>query len=140
MAEEAYTKAFDLSEQKRLDIEVKRLNAKVNRMNEDPEWDSEVPEDLEEADFQFLLHLQKGKEKTRDRIYTLNSYGICFHSCIIFHLLLPFPLRTPPRWYYHRVSMQVLYLWHGKNVRTNHLYESMLQAYLVPILLLQKAQ
>ncbi len=76
MAEEAYARAFELSDQKRLDIEVKRLSARVHRINEDPAWGSNPPEDLQEADFQMLLHLQKGKDKARDRLYTLNSYGI----------------------------------------------------------------
>ncbi|MBS1543978.1 MAG: tetratricopeptide repeat protein [Bacteroidetes bacterium] len=76
MAEEAYAKAFELSELKRLDIEMKRLNARVNRIHENPEWDSELPDDLKEVDFQYLLHLQKKKNLTDDRFHTLNSYGI----------------------------------------------------------------
>ncbi len=76
MAEEAYARAFELSDQMRLDIEVKRLSARVHRVNEDPTWGSNPPEDLQEADFQLLLHMQKGKDKARERLYTLNSYGI----------------------------------------------------------------
>src|SRR5712671_6137644 len=38
MAEEAFAKAFELSEFKRLDVEVKRLNARVNRVHDDPDW------------------------------------------------------------------------------------------------------
>ncbi|MBS1978699.1 MAG: tetratricopeptide repeat protein [Bacteroidetes bacterium] len=76
MAEEAYAKAFELSELKRLDIEMKRLNARVNRIHENPEWDSELPDDLKEVDFQYLLHLQKKKNLADDRFHTLNSYGI----------------------------------------------------------------
>ena len=79
-AEEVYAKAFELSDQKRLDIEVKRLTARVNRVNDDPSWESDAPEDLEESDFQLLLHLQKGKEKEKDRVSTLNSYGIYLAS------------------------------------------------------------
>lgn len=76
MAEEAYQKAFELSDSKLLDIEVKRLNARINRINMKPEWGAPPPEDLLESDFQFVLHLQKGKDKQKDRINTLNSYGV----------------------------------------------------------------
>lgn len=76
MAEEAYAKAFELSEQKRLDIEMKRLNARINRIHEDPDWGSEPPDDLKEVDFQYLLHFQKKKGMIAERVHTLNSYGI----------------------------------------------------------------
>jgi tetratricopeptide (TPR) repeat protein len=76
MAEKAYEKAFELSEEKRLDIEVKRLNAHVNRINSKEEWGSKPPEDLEDVDFQFLLHLQKGNENIAQRVSTLNSYSV----------------------------------------------------------------
>lgn len=74
MAEQAYQKAFELSESKRLDIEIKRLDAKINRINMNPTWGAAPPEDLEEIDFQYLLHLEKGKDK--DRVAILNSYGL----------------------------------------------------------------
>jgi tetratricopeptide (TPR) repeat protein len=76
MAEQAYQKAFEYSENKRLDIEVKRLNARISRVNMDPKWGAALPEDLEEIDFQYALHLQKGKEK----VQTLNSYAIFLAS------------------------------------------------------------
>ena len=78
MAEDAYAKAFELSEQKRLDIEVKRLDAKINRVNENPVWGGKLPDSLKEIDFQYLLHFQqdKGGEKTR----VLNSYGVFLSS------------------------------------------------------------
>ena len=79
MAEEAYAKAFELSEQKRLDVEVKRLHAKINRIYNDPAWGS-APEDLQEVDFQFLLHFQKGLGKEKERISILNSYGVFLAS------------------------------------------------------------
>lgn len=74
MAEQAYQKAFELSDSKRLDLEIKRLQAKINRINIDPKWGAAAPEDLEEIDFQYVLHLQKGNDKAR--VSTLNSYGI----------------------------------------------------------------
>lgn len=76
MAEQAYQKAFELSDNKRLDLEVKRLESKINRINLDPKWGAAAPEDLEEIDFQYVLHLQKGKEHAKARVSTLNSYGI----------------------------------------------------------------
>ena len=80
MAEQAFAKAYELSEQKRLDIEVKRLNAKINIIYEDPEWGSKPPENLQEVDFQFLLHLQKGPGQEMERAHTLTSYGIYLAS------------------------------------------------------------
>lgn len=80
MAEEAFTKAYELSEAKRLDIEVKRLNAKVNLIYQDPVWGSKPPEGLEEVDFQFLLHWQKGPAHTKERASIITSYGIYLAS------------------------------------------------------------
>lgn len=76
MAEEAFAKAFELSEFKRLDVEVKRLNARVNRVHDKPDWNSEIPEGLKEIDFQFLLHFQMKKGEEQHRVNTLNCYGI----------------------------------------------------------------
>jgi tetratricopeptide (TPR) repeat protein len=76
MAEQAYQKAFEFSDNKRLDLEMKRLEAKINRVNMDPKWAADPPEDLEEIDFQYVLHLQEGKEREKERLATLNSYGL----------------------------------------------------------------
>jgi tetratricopeptide (TPR) repeat protein len=76
MAEEAYQKAFTLSEEKRLDIEMKRLHAKISRVSIEPDWGTKPPEDLKEVDFQFLLHLQTDGKHRSQRVSTLNSYGI----------------------------------------------------------------
>ena len=75
MAEKAYEKAFELSVQTRLEIEMKRLKARVHRMSMLIEWGATPPEDLEDVDFQLLLHLQKGHEHEKERAYTLNSYA-----------------------------------------------------------------
>lgn len=80
MAEEAFTKAYELSEGKRLDVEVKRLNAKVNLIYVDPIWGSKPPKGLKEVDFEFLLHLQKGAEHETKRAAILTSYGIYLAS------------------------------------------------------------
>jgi tetratricopeptide (TPR) repeat protein len=80
MAEKAYEKAFEMSEEKRLDIEVKRLSAKVNRVSLEPKWGAKPPEDIQDIDFQFLLHLQKDKADPKQRVFILNSYGIYLSS------------------------------------------------------------
>lgn len=80
MAEQAYQKAFEYSDSKRLDIEIKRLDARINRVNMNTKWGDTIPEDLEEIDFQYVLHLQKDKEKEKERVATLNSYGIYLAS------------------------------------------------------------
>src|SRR5438105_2952875 len=68
MAEEAYAKAFELSNASRLDLEVKRFNARINRIGSDPNWGSKPPEGLKDIDFQFLLHFQKGEDKAKHRL------------------------------------------------------------------------
>jgi len=75
LAEKAYEKAYELSENKRLDIEVKRLNAKVNRIGNNPSWGAVPPEEVEDVDFQFLLKMEKG-QRNFDRVAILNSYGV----------------------------------------------------------------
>jgi tetratricopeptide (TPR) repeat protein len=78
MAEQAFAKAFELSEEKRLDIEVKRLEAKINRVNENPVWGTRTPDTLKEIDFQYLLHFQKDKAAKKSRV--LDSYGVFLSS------------------------------------------------------------
>jgi tetratricopeptide (TPR) repeat protein len=75
MAEKAYAKAFELTLQTRLEIEMKRLKARVHRMSMFIDWGAKPPEDLEDVDFQLLLHLQKGPGEAKERSYTLNSYA-----------------------------------------------------------------
>ncbi len=80
MALEAFTKAYELSSETRLDIDVKRLTAKVNLIYHDPLWGSEPPEGLEQVDFEFLLHMQKGAEHDHEHAAILTSYGIYLAS------------------------------------------------------------
>lgn len=80
MAEQAFTRAFELSEERRLDIDVKRLQAKVNMIYQDPTWGSKPPEGLADVDFQFLLHMQKGPEQNGARASILTSYGVYLAS------------------------------------------------------------
>jgi Tfp pilus assembly protein PilF len=76
LAEQSFAKAFELSENKRLDIEEERLTAKVQEMNEDPTWGVKNPEGIEEADFLYLLQIQQGAAHAHERAVTLNCYGI----------------------------------------------------------------
>jgi tetratricopeptide (TPR) repeat protein len=75
MAEEAYQKAFDLSENRRLDIEERRLQAHIQLLNQDPYWRHKPPEDLKEIDFQYLLGMQTDSAKRKDRAVTQDVYG-----------------------------------------------------------------
>ncbi len=75
IAEKAYEKAFELSLQSRVDIEMKRLSARVRRMSMMTEWATAPPEELEDVDFQMLLHMQTGKSQFHERVLTLHSYG-----------------------------------------------------------------
>lgn len=76
IAEQAYQKAFELSDSRRLDLDKKRLVAKINRINMDPKWGSEPPEDLTEIDFEYVLHLKEIKSDVKERVSVLNSYGL----------------------------------------------------------------
>lgn len=73
MAQQAYEKAIELSATPRLDIEVKRLEARVEQMSTLTYWGDSVPGDLEEVDFNYLLHLRdKGNVH---RSVVLNAYA-----------------------------------------------------------------
>lgn len=76
LAEQAFAKAYELSDNKRLDIDEERLKAKVQEMNEDPTWGVKNPKGLEEADFLYLLHLQRDPSQSHERAITLNCYGV----------------------------------------------------------------
>lgn len=75
LAEESFAKAFELSENRRLDIDEERLEARVQAVNADPDWGAENPEGLEESDFLYLLKLQEGPASAAKRSATLDSYG-----------------------------------------------------------------
>jgi Flp pilus assembly protein TadD len=80
LAEEAFAKALELSENQRLDIEEERLEARVEQVNADPEWGKANPTSLKESDFLYLLHLRHGRGKANQRARTLSSYGIFLAS------------------------------------------------------------
>ncbi len=74
-AEEAFQKAFDLSENRRLDIDELRLQAHIQQINQNPYWRNQPPKDLKEIDFQYLLGMQTGKAEQKDRAVTQGVYG-----------------------------------------------------------------
>jgi tetratricopeptide (TPR) repeat protein len=80
LAEEAFAKAVELSENQRLDIEEERLEARVEQVNADPEWGKANPKSLKESDFLYLLQLRHGRGNTKQRARTLSSYGIFLAS------------------------------------------------------------
>lgn len=75
LAEESFAKAFELSENKRLDIDEERLKAKVQAVNADPDWGAKNPEGLEETEFLYLLQIQRNPKQSKERAATLNCYG-----------------------------------------------------------------
>ena len=75
LAEESFARAFEQSESKRLDIDEERLEAKVQAVNADPDWGVDNPEGLEEADFLYLLQLQREPGQSAKRAATLTCYG-----------------------------------------------------------------
>lgn len=57
-AEQAFAKAFELSENRRLDLEQERLVAHIHRLLLEPSWGAPNPVDITESDFRSLIVLQ----------------------------------------------------------------------------------
>ena len=74
-AEKAFDKAVEMSEGRRLDLLEWQLRSHVQRVNENPEWRGHVPEDLSDGDFLYLLEIQSGPRRDRDRAATLAAFG-----------------------------------------------------------------
>ncbi len=74
LAEEAFARAFDLSESRRLDVEELRLKARIAQVDVDPEWGKPVTGTLAESDFLYLLQMQA--RRPGERAATLNSYAV----------------------------------------------------------------
>ncbi len=74
-AEQAFGKALELSENRRLDLDEERLNARVQRMQTDSRWGVENPEGIEEGDFLYLLAFRPTKGRERERAAVLDCYG-----------------------------------------------------------------
>jgi Flp pilus assembly protein TadD len=75
MAEEAFQKGFELSENRRLDIDERRLQAHIQLINQNPYWRNKPPKDLKEIDFQYLLAMQTDASHQKKRASTLGAYG-----------------------------------------------------------------
>ena len=72
-AEKVFARAFEFSENKRLDIELKRLKARISKVYEKEDWVKTDIEELDEGDFLFLIETLKEK---RERADVLGAYGI----------------------------------------------------------------
>lgn len=75
LAEKSFAKAFELSENKRLDIDEERLKAKVYAVNANPTWGVKNPQGLEESEIIYLLQLESDPKQAKDHSATLNAYG-----------------------------------------------------------------
>lgn len=79
-AEQAFAKAFELAGSQRLDLMQAQLEARVLRVNEDPEWLGEIPGDVSESDFIYLLELETDPAGRAQRAATLGAYGVYLAS------------------------------------------------------------
>lgn len=75
-AEQAFDRALELGGNQHYEILEWKLRARIARVSDDPEWRGELPEDLDESDFLYLLEVQQGGDYTpADRAGTLAAYG-----------------------------------------------------------------
>ena len=74
-AEQAFGKAIELSEGRRLDLEPERLDARVQQMSLEPTWGVNNPEGLEEGDFLYLMQFQQRARDSSALARTLTSYA-----------------------------------------------------------------
>ncbi len=72
-AEKVFGRAFEFSENKRLDIELKRLKARISKVYEKDDWVKTEIEELDEGDFLFLIETLKDKKERSD---VLGAYGV----------------------------------------------------------------
>jgi tetratricopeptide (TPR) repeat protein len=79
-AEQAFQKAVEMSEGRRLDLVEAQMRAHVQRVNENPEWRGTVPEDISDGDFLYLLEIQAGMTRARERAQTLAAFGVWLAS------------------------------------------------------------
>lgn len=75
-AEQSYNRAVELAGYQRYDLIEKQLRARVMRVYEDPAWRGETPEEVTEADYIYLLEVQRAPSRTRERASTLAAYGV----------------------------------------------------------------
>ena len=73
-AEKVFEKAFEFSENQRLDIEKMRLRSRVFKIYENDEWSEVAIEDLSEGDFLFLIEDTKDKKELSTLKSALGTY------------------------------------------------------------------
>ena len=74
-AEQAFDRALELAGNQRVDLFDAKMRARVGRIAENPAWRAEKPEELQESDFLYLLELDRGPGKAKERAATLAGYG-----------------------------------------------------------------
>lgn len=79
-AEQAFGKALELAGTQRLDLLQGELQARVLRVNEDQSWLGEIPDDVTESDFIYLLELEADPAQVVERAATLGAYGVFLAS------------------------------------------------------------
>ena len=72
-AEQVFQKAFEFSESKRLELEIKRLRSRIYKVYDQEDWVKTDFEEIEEGDFLFLIETSKDKIEKSD---ILGAYGI----------------------------------------------------------------
>jgi tetratricopeptide (TPR) repeat protein len=75
-AEQSFNRAVELAGFQRYDLIEKQIRARVMRVYEDPAWRGETPEEITEADYIYLLEVQKSPARSRERAATLAAYGV----------------------------------------------------------------
>jgi Flp pilus assembly protein TadD len=74
-AERAFARAVELAGNQRHDLFESQIRARVMRIYDNPDWRSNVPESVDEADFLYLLQSQKANASKSERAATLAAYG-----------------------------------------------------------------
>jgi len=74
-AEQSFDRAVELAGYQRYDLIEKQIRARVMRIYEDPAWRAATPEEVNEADYIYLIEAQDAPSRARERAATLAAYG-----------------------------------------------------------------
>jgi Flp pilus assembly protein TadD len=74
-AEQSFDRAVELAGYQRYDLIEKQIRARVMRIYEDPAWRGATPEEVNEADYIYLIEAQNAPTRARERAATLAAYG-----------------------------------------------------------------
>jgi len=74
-AEQSFDRAVELAGYQRYDLIEKQIRARVMRIYEDPAWRGATPEEINEADYIYLLEVEKAPSRSHERAATLAAYG-----------------------------------------------------------------